>query len=106
MKADTVVPLLMHFHTFWIDPLCHLCARGWVDPDEASEVTKSEKRHLMKYIVCRDSRTHQVVETSLTFFQTCKTAKKQKFAFITEVPSMQAETESGFSVQYNGNTGS
>lgn len=51
MKVDIAVPLLLHLPTSWTDPLCGLCARGWVDPYEASEVRKLEKRHLMKYIV-------------------------------------------------------
>lgn len=31
MKADIAVPLILHLTISWTDPLCHLCARGWLD---------------------------------------------------------------------------
>ncbi len=46
MRADPIVPLLVYLPASRIDPLDCLGARGWVDPNEASEVTKSEKRTL------------------------------------------------------------
>lgn len=44
MRADTAVSLRLYLSTSWANPLGHLCATGWVDPDEASEVAKSYKK--------------------------------------------------------------
>lgn len=63
MRADPIVPSLIHFSVFWIHPLDCLGPRGWVDPNEASEVTKSEKRMISEIHCLQDSRIHQLVET-------------------------------------------
>lgn len=78
MKADTVVPLLMHLPTSWTDPLCHLCARGWVDPNEASEITKSEKKTLNEIRCLQKQQTPSSCGDELIIFPNMQNCKKTK----------------------------